>query len=591
MENVDRIAFSIYSKPGVYAVLAGSGISRPALIPTGWEVILDLLKKEAIISDGSEPSDPYKWYVDKFSEEPSYSKILESLGKTPAERSLILKNYFEPSEEELEENENAKQPTLAHRSIAKLSKEGFIKVILTTNFDRLFEKALSDEGVSPTVISTPDSISGAMPFVHSGCTLIKLHGDYLDERIKNTISELDSYDDATEGLLDRIFDEFGIVVCGWSGEWDTALRSAIERAKGRRFTTYWTHRGELGDAAKQLCKHRDADLIKIESADKFWSSLTEKIDSVKELSRSNPTSKKIAVASLKRFISRDEFEIKLHDLLFTELRNVTTKLKSDQFSFQGNFDPIEVESRLSKFNSILEILQALAIIGAYWSKDHHHHYWIEIVEDLANCVEDGNGLVAYKNLRLYPALLIYYSIGISAIKRRDYSLLNKIFFQPKLRRLLKDEKVAVEGLNHFNIVSPEVGRKLGGGNQEYTPLSNILHKKLEVDFKDLIPDSTTFNRCFNEFEYLATTSFMFARDYHTFKREEYEKYQFWAPVGRFGWENARCEDHFPKRMLEVVANKKSSWEPLKAGMFDGNLENIQNLQACLNEFLLKLGWD
>lgn len=35
-------------------------------------------------------------------------------------------------------------PTVAHKAIANLVKHGFIKVIVTTNFDRLLERALEE---------------------------------------------------------------------------------------------------------------------------------------------------------------------------------------------------------------------------------------------------------------------------------------------------------------------------------------------------------------------------------------------------------------------------------------------------------------
>ena len=54
--------------------------------------------------------------------------------------------------------------------------------------------------------------------------MIKLHGDYLDTRIKNTEPELAAYDKALDEMLDRIFDEYGLIVSGWSGDWDIALR-------------------------------------------------------------------------------------------------------------------------------------------------------------------------------------------------------------------------------------------------------------------------------------------------------------------------------------------------------------------------------
>src|SRR4051812_17947920 len=45
------LAFAMHSAKGVYAVLLGSGVSRSARIPTGWEVVLDLIGKVAALSD------------------------------------------------------------------------------------------------------------------------------------------------------------------------------------------------------------------------------------------------------------------------------------------------------------------------------------------------------------------------------------------------------------------------------------------------------------------------------------------------------------------------------------------------------------
>jgi hypothetical protein len=38
--------------------------------------------------------------------------------------------------------------------------------------------------------------------------------------------------DATR-LLDRILDEFGLIVCGWSADWDTTLRAGMREAMRR----------------------------------------------------------------------------------------------------------------------------------------------------------------------------------------------------------------------------------------------------------------------------------------------------------------------------------------------------------------------
>jgi NAD-dependent SIR2 family protein deacetylase len=165
----------MHTNPGVYALLLGSGVSRSAGIPTGWEVTMDLIKRLAVMDGQSETEDLEAWYRTKYSEEPGYSAILARLSKTSPERRAILQGFFEPTDDE--KDDGLKLPTLAHRSIARLVSQGFIRVILTTNFDRLMETALSDEGVAPVVISTDDALSGAAPLTHQKCVIVKLHGE------------------------------------------------------------------------------------------------------------------------------------------------------------------------------------------------------------------------------------------------------------------------------------------------------------------------------------------------------------------------------------------------------------------------------
>ena len=116
----ESLAFSMHANPGVYAVLLGSGVSRAAKIPTGWEITLDLIRKLAKLRNEVEAcdSDPERWYQNTFGKQADYSDLLDELCKTPTERQQLLRDYIEPSPDE--RDEGAKQPTAAHKAIAAL---------------------------------------------------------------------------------------------------------------------------------------------------------------------------------------------------------------------------------------------------------------------------------------------------------------------------------------------------------------------------------------------------------------------------------------------------------------------------------------
>ena len=177
LDPVLVLATAMQSSRGAYALLIGSGVSRGAGIPTGWDVTLDLVRRVAERRGVDCSADPVAWFESEYGDQPSYSKLLGDLARTATERRQLLREYFEPSEEEA--LDGLKTPGPAHKAIARLVKRGHIRVILTTNFDRLLERALDEEGIAPQVVASVDAVKGMLPLAHSGCTVVKLHGDYL----------------------------------------------------------------------------------------------------------------------------------------------------------------------------------------------------------------------------------------------------------------------------------------------------------------------------------------------------------------------------------------------------------------------------
>ena len=365
-ELLTRLAFSIYENRGVYAVLVGSGLSRGAGIPTGWEITLDLIRRVARGQGHSDQDDWAAWYRKNVGREPDYSELVKELGGSPEERRSILEGYIEPTAEDREEGR--KVPTEAHRAIADFVNDGLVRVVVTTNFDRLLENALRDRGVEPTVVDSVDALMGAKPLTHTACYVVKLHGDYKDARIRNTDEELGNYPPEFDALSDRIFDEHGLVVCGWSAEWDEALRRAIMRAPSRRYSCYWAVRGELGDEARRIVGHRRAHLMHIGDADEFFGKLRDRVQTLVQTRRVHPMSVELLVTSAKRFVGKVEHRVELDDLLESEVQKLILRLRSSTPPVQPDAEGIRLLTAF--YESAAEPLVRMVGALGRWGDDH-----------------------------------------------------------------------------------------------------------------------------------------------------------------------------------------------------------------------------
>jgi hypothetical protein len=162
------LATGVHAQPGVYALLLGSGVSTGAGVPTGWGVVRELARRVAAAS-GESPDDgfdPEEWWTQRFDKPLGYSMLLEELAATPAARRALLASFFEPSDEDREEGRRVPGP--AHKAVASLVARGSVRVILTTNFDRLTEQALEGEGILPQVIASPYAVAGMEPLMSTG---------------------------------------------------------------------------------------------------------------------------------------------------------------------------------------------------------------------------------------------------------------------------------------------------------------------------------------------------------------------------------------------------------------------------------------
>jgi len=582
IDPIHSLAFSMHANPGVYALLLGSGISRAAKIPTGWEITLDLARNLARLAGETCEPDPVRWYREKFGQEPDYSILLDQLAKTPAERQQILRRYIEPTEEE--RSEGVKLPTAAHRAIANLTAKGYVRVIITTNFDRLIETALIDAGVTPKVLSSPDQVSGARPIIHTSCCVLKLHGDYLDTRIRNTTAELETYPPEFEKILAQILDEFGLIVCGWSAEWDIALRKAINQTTSRRFTHFWAIRRDPGDQAQRLIQHRDAQVIRIEDANSFFSELDRLIEALEQFSRPHPLSTEAAVASLKRYLASPQYRINLDDLVAAEVDRVLEVISGPGFEVQNGPEPnaITVTARVRAYEAACETLIAMGVVAGYWLEDWNTAAWQKALARLAVPTSE-NGRLVWISLQRYPATLLLYALGLGAIAAEERRLvfLSRLFgtHVPQEHR---DDKTAVELLPPFCLLKAGGGRVMAsfleGRERRYAPLNDWLYNLMRRHLQRFVASDAHYSLIFDKLEVLIALSYAYhaARD------------RYWVPAGAYGYRHANR-----KRILSEIRaslDKQGDASPyVKSGIFGHSSAECSEALDAFGEWAQKLG--
>ena len=581
MVQVDKVvlaAHALHTSPGTYAVLLGSGLSSSAGIPTAWEITLDLARRVAAVDDDA-PDDPEEWYRSRFGTAPDYSVLLGRLCPTSSERRDLLRRYVEPIEEHLATRQRA--PTEAHQAVARLAASGHIRVILTTNFDRLIERALTDAGVSHDVVATDDDLVGARPISHTPC-VVKLHGDYKDSRIRNTEEELSEYSGPFEGLLDRILEEYGLIICGWSATWDPALRAAIKRSN-RRYSTWWVDIRPLGSDAAALASACRALVIENMEADDFFGSLASKVAALTEADRPHPISVAAAVAELKHLLPDPAHRIRVNDLVCGEahrLRSVCNDPTS--FPLSSAFDDELIDARVRAYEGQTELLEALFAVGCAWvTNPRPFTEALKITADISRMAGGDTNLLY---LQRYPALRCFYAGGIAAVYQRRWDTLRALTLDATapaannagLESLLEFRAYGptlpmVVALNYKSIFqTPETAYVLPGQARHHVPVSNYLLGSLREPLRSTIPVDGEYEANFDRFEYMIG---LIIEDAHSQQPDDIRSH---GPVGNFNRNRVSTTRTPPlwDRIRTEAEQAGADWGPIRAGIFGGTIERF-----------------
>lgn len=238
--------------PGKMGLFMGSGCSVQSGIPTGGQLIWEF-KRSLYCSKHRISEEKFKdldlernqttlqQYFDQTSEFPArgatneYSFYFEKCFPQSQHRRMFLKGKVAN-----------KRASLGHLCVGTLISKGKIKRVFTTNFDDLVEKGISQaESALSYAVYSEDNKSFPNPENNTVPWIMKLHGDYLYDPLKNTNAELQNLEERFHAYLKNFAVENGMIICGYSGS-DDSIMSCLEEtlSEASPFPNgfYWTVR-------------------------------------------------------------------------------------------------------------------------------------------------------------------------------------------------------------------------------------------------------------------------------------------------------------------------------------------------------------
>ena len=242
-----------------FAFFLGAGCSVSSGIPSASSLIEDW--KRVLWIGASWQSESYEAWLQKeykpflqsisdgFTNE--YASLFEYLYRTRKERQLVVESICENI-----------IPGFGYLYLSCLINEKKINMVLTTNFDDLIADSLVKYfDIKPVICSTNASIKN-IRIDTTRPKVIKLHGDYLFDSIKNTSSETKELEHGMKYSLLEIGRNYGIIVVGYSGSDESIMNPIAEMLKSQDnfpLGLHWCVKKEIGapqipDAVMELYK-------------------------------------------------------------------------------------------------------------------------------------------------------------------------------------------------------------------------------------------------------------------------------------------------------------------------------------------------
>jgi len=247
-----------------FALLLGSGASSTSGVRTARDMITgwrrQLYGRSKAKEDFAHWLSKQEWY----GHDDEYSLLFELVFDQPSQRRVYI-----------EECVGNAHPSWGYVYLTDLLKLNFFNVVLTTNFDDVISEAclLYSEGLRPIVCAHDSAVSG-IRVTSKRPKVIKLHGDFLYDNIKNSVRELETLEENMKRKIMQFAQEYGLVVVGYSGRDRSVmdiLEMLIRTEEYFKQGIYWCIQegDEIGARLRSLLRKDRVYCVEIPAFDQF----------------------------------------------------------------------------------------------------------------------------------------------------------------------------------------------------------------------------------------------------------------------------------------------------------------------------------
>ncbi|WP_405549525.1 caspase domain-containing protein [Streptomyces microflavus] len=289
----------------------------------------------------------------------------------------------------------------------------------------------------------------------------------------------------------------------------------------------------------------------------------------------DPTTRDSSVARLKRALPDPVRRIEVFDLIDHSVSELINQSDQERRPVYGQ---VFYAENVIGYRADSDTLLHLVANGVFHDDGRHNALWIRVIERLSR-LRDKNLQHFHEDLerlRLYPALLAVYAIGISAVLSRREGLLVECLTIPNWRPPFGGQRrqAPVTYLNPLRVLNSASINDIcnpGNGSTYHYPQSHHLHEELREVFLEIEPDGAAYDESFYRFELLAS---LVAMDGETSLSTP------WS--GEFLLDSNWGYDDFGMAM-EVAQEIGPTWPLLKAGAFGGDQTRAEKAFENLSE--------